>query len=663
MRRAGALLLCLALGGALAPGQEESPGPAREESTAPAPEGSPEPDPDREAVTPPAGDLQVRWQPWGRATFETAARLRRPVLLYLRATDCRLCVELEETVLTRQDLVRAISEDTVPVAVDADVRPDLAARYVQGMVPTLTFLLPNGEPMYNVEDPASLERIGGYFTSAVELHSYLDQTVAYFQRRGRDLAAKAREVAALQAEVRDYQAGPPPLARMDEVLARVREGLDASHGGFGRTWKIIADDPYRVFRMQAARGSEPALTRALITTAEKMLAGAIHDQVEGGFHHFATTRDWGVPALEKRLTANARALRLLTAAAAQEPERRDLRQAVASTADFLLRVLRQPDGGFAFSQLGFLEPGDPGAYFKADAEERRSLRPPALDLRQMAPGLAGAAVALLEAGALLERTDLEEAGLAAVDRLAAGFYRSGRGLAHILDADAKPQLEGLLLDQVAGLEAFLAAAQVRSGQDLERARDLFQFCEANLRRGAGYFVDRVDDRLAVGMLRRPLVSYADNGRLAVAAYRLAALTGEGRYRTVGDAVLGALARAIPKMDWQDAPYLEALLAAQRPPTRIVVSRRDGSDPGGLALARAARLLPVPGLVVLPGGPGPLEAKLALPGKGRAPGAYPSLGEACLGPVARPRDLLAALESLAETPAAREAGLGEAAAGR
>jgi uncharacterized protein YyaL (SSP411 family) len=281
----------------------------------------------------------------------------------------------------------------------------------------------------------------------------------------------------------------------------------------------------------------------------------------------------------------------------------------------------------------------------------------------MAPPLAAAAVALLEAGALLARDDLEQAGLAAVDRLGSAFFQSGRGLAHSLNAEGTPRLEGLLVDQVAGLEAFLAAAQVRaSGSDLQRAQDLFRFCAANLRRDAGYFIDRVDDRLAVGMMRRPLVPFEANGRLALAGHRLTGLTGEASYRQVGEAALGALAGAIPKMDWQDAPYLEALLAAGHGQARIHLRAGDGEPAATVALARAARLLPVPGLVVIPAG-GPAPAGSKLPGDGKQAGAYVCLDSECLGPVTAAADLPAAMAAVTEQQGNRREAASTAPPGR
>ncbi|MCZ6746261.1 MAG: DUF255 domain-containing protein, partial [Acidobacteria bacterium] len=119
------------------------------------------------------GPVRIAWRSWTRETFELATGLRRPVMLYLRAADCRLCLIMEESVLAKEKVVRNVARRVVPVVVDADLRPDLAARYILGTVPTLVFPRPNGEPIYDVDDASSLERVGGYFASADGLNGYI----------------------------------------------------------------------------------------------------------------------------------------------------------------------------------------------------------------------------------------------------------------------------------------------------------------------------------------------------------------------------------------------------------------------------------------------------------------------------------------------------------
>jgi len=653
--RAGAALLALMLGGiALAQERpaEADPSDSGTGTQAPAvPEaaGSAEEPADSPEVAAPEkapGTPRISWQPWSRRTFERGTALFRPVLLYLRAKDCRLCMVMEEKVLNQPEVAAMISERTIPVVVDADLRPDITQRYVIGMIPTVVYLLPNAEPMYDVKVEDSLERLGGYFSNPREFRDYLTQVVAYFEDHARSMRGKAYDVGLLEAKVRAYPAGSPPWGRVEDLVIRMSDGFDFTWGGFGTSLKFVGTSPYRLFRILAATRDDATLGRAVVLTADKILAGRIHDPVEGGFHHYATRRDWSVPAWEKRLETNAQALRLLTAAAALEPEREDLRAAVGETAAFILTLLRLPHGAFAFAQLGALGPEDPGSYFAAtEKTERDLMRPPALDTRVVTSANGEAIQGLLEAGALLGREDLERAALAAIDFLAARLYQRGRGLYRYLGRDGEGSLPGFLLDQVSGMEAFLMAYQARGrAPDLERAEDLFRFCTGNLRGEGGFYIDRVEDRLAVGKLRRPLVPLALNGRLALAGLRLASLTGKEEYRETGLEILGSLATAVNKMGPSDAPYVEALLAAQEAPFRTILVQGEDGGAADAALRRAALLLPLPGVVTLAATQEDLPDLLAGSGgsgEGARPGAYLCAGASCVGPRREPAELLGA----------------------
>jgi uncharacterized protein YyaL (SSP411 family) len=95
------------------------------------------------------------------------------------------------------------------------------------------------------------------------------------------------------------------------------------------------------------------------------------------------------------------------------------------------------------------------------------------------------------------------------------------------------------------------------------------------------------------MLRRPLFPPDENGRMAVAALRLAELTGQGSLRQEALAVLGALAPALSRMSPLDAGYAIALRAVAEPVVQVRLAAAAGPS-----LARAARLLPVPALALV-----------------------------------------------------------------
>ncbi len=71
----------------------------------------------------------VRWQPWGRDAFALAAKLDRPLLLYVGSDVCRWCAESDRDIYTNPEIAAMINSLFVPVRVDRDERPDVAQRY------------------------------------------------------------------------------------------------------------------------------------------------------------------------------------------------------------------------------------------------------------------------------------------------------------------------------------------------------------------------------------------------------------------------------------------------------------------------------------------------------------------------------------------------------
>ena len=76
-----------------------------------------------------AAGQPVRWQPWGGDAFSLAARLDRPILLYIGGDGCRWCAETDRAIYTDPEIGALVNSYFVPVRVDRDERPDIAQRY------------------------------------------------------------------------------------------------------------------------------------------------------------------------------------------------------------------------------------------------------------------------------------------------------------------------------------------------------------------------------------------------------------------------------------------------------------------------------------------------------------------------------------------------------
>ena len=105
-----------------------------------------------------------------------------------------------------------------------------------------------------------------------------------------------------------------------------------------------------------------------------MARGGIYDQLGGGFHRYATDREWKVPHFEKMLYDNGSLLELYARAYALlgDPE---LARVARETVAFLEREMPSPEGAF-WSAIDAETDGHEGAYYvwTAPSSSARSAR-------------------------------------------------------------------------------------------------------------------------------------------------------------------------------------------------------------------------------------------------------------------------------------------------
>ena len=84
----------------------------------------------------------------------------------------------------------------------------------------------------------------------------------------------------------------------------------------------------------------------VLLTLREMAKGGMHDQLGGGFHRYSVDERWFVPHFEKMLYDQAQ-LAVSYLEAFQITRRRALRRkSRASTLDYVLRDMTDPEGGF-----------------------------------------------------------------------------------------------------------------------------------------------------------------------------------------------------------------------------------------------------------------------------------------------------------------------------
>jgi uncharacterized protein len=298
-------------------------------------------------------DNPVDWHPWGAEALERAREQDKPILLSIGYAACHWCHVMERESFEDQGTAALMNEHFVSIKVDREERPDIDAIYmdaVQAMTghggwPLTAFLTPDGKPFY----------AGTYFPNE-DRHGLpsFRKVLAAIADTWKNRRAEVEEQGGRIVEAIGGAAGlaGSKEALTEEVSAQAAKGLraafDASWGGFGGAPKFPQPMTLEFLLRRHLRGDPDALDMVSMTL-DRMAAGGMYDQVGGGFHRYSTDERWHVPHFEKMLYDNALLLRLYTHAWLVKREDR-YRRVVLETAEYLLREMQHPQGGFFSSQ-------------------------------------------------------------------------------------------------------------------------------------------------------------------------------------------------------------------------------------------------------------------------------------------------------------------------
>jgi uncharacterized protein len=612
-------------------------------------------------------DNPVDWWPWGAEAFDEARRRDVPVLLSVGYSACHWCHVMAHESFEDEQTAAYLNAHFVCVKVDREERPDVDAVYMtatqamtgQGGWPMTCVLTPDGEPLF----------CGTYFPS----------------RPGHGMPAFTQVLAALvdawttrRDEVN--RVGADVVARLQTLRAEPGDGLgdadlaaavttlagqfDPAGKGFGGAPKFPPSMVLEFLLRHAARDvASPTAGQAREMAGETFTAmarGGMYDQLGGGFSRYSVDGSWVVPHFEKMLYDNALLLRAYLHWWRQSGD--PLGERVArETAEFCLRELATPEGGFAsaldadsegvegrfyawtpaqlvdvlgtddgawaaallsVTEAGTFEQGASTLQLRSEPDDdarwvrvrsrllaaRDKRTRPERDDKVVAAWNGLAVTALAEAGVLLAEPRYTAAAVAAGELLA-GLHTvservSGRPQPRLLrtsrDGRAGPHA-GVLDDYGCVAEAYMALLGVTGDPVwLERADRLLERVLTSFADGKGGFHDTADD--AEALVLRPAEA-GDNaspsGTSAAAAALLAhaAVTGSSRHREAAEDAVRA-AGGIARQAPRFAGWSLAVAEALRDgPVEIAVVGPAG-DPARAELHRAALGLPAPGAVVV-----------------------------------------------------------------
>ncbi|CAJ2504121.1 Uu.00g115150.m01.CDS01 [Anthostomella pinea] len=347
----------------------------------------------------------IAWQLLDDEAISRAKGENKPIFLsigYLASHHCHLA---HQETFSNPKIASLLNQEFVPILIDREEYPNIDSVYMSynqslnsnAGWPLNVFLTPELEPVYSgtywappgtdgsvaaaaAADGAAkpldwltvIEKVHSSWQneesrvraeaqkSLIELQQLLGEGTLVATERQSPAEEITRSATDYSAEIQ----GEVDLDQLEEAYERITRTFDPVFGGFGQADKFLTPPKLSLILratqfpqvVQDVVGPEECvyISTMGLHTLRRIVTGAVHDHIGGGFHRHSITRDWSLPSFEKLLIDNALLLGLFLDAwllSGGQPQH-EFADTVTEVADYITSdTMVSEKGGFFTSEV------------------------------------------------------------------------------------------------------------------------------------------------------------------------------------------------------------------------------------------------------------------------------------------------------------------------
>lgn len=319
-------------------------------------------------------DNPVDWYPWCDEAFERARTEDKPIFLSIGYSTCHWCHVMERESFENTETAEILNKNYISIKVDREERPDIDSVYMSvcqaltgsGGWPMSIIMTWDKKPFF----------AGTYFPvrSRFGMPGFTDVlgAVSKMWNTQRDkLLDSAQQITDILKEPESAIRSSNDEDIVKTAVDTMQKRFDSTYGGFGSSPKFPMPHELMLLMYYSKRTNDNSALEMAEKTLLQMRKGGIFDHIGGGFSRYSTDRFFLAPHFEKMLYDNALLIIAYCAAYSLTKKKIYLDTAIR-TADYILREMTSPDGGYYCAQDADSE-GVEGKYYTFTLDEIMSV--------------------------------------------------------------------------------------------------------------------------------------------------------------------------------------------------------------------------------------------------------------------------------------------------